>query len=672
MQTAPSQPSQDIVSNDDLRGDGADLPPVLVRWMVRPSDDAAIVSGFLSVEIENNYDTDVTVDLGMHGFGLDQRRVLSPIGQFVVAAQDRIETQIRLEDLPVQSIGTPSQIDLVGTSSGEDWTDVRLATNSLFIQFAPNFEQAYVSTRSTWTPVVLGLAASNEDLALDYVGLRDDPMSVLVDRTHASMTGAVDTARAELLYREVVVPLVRPRGRYLDDGGEFVEVLGDVVGSGGLAMESTQVELLEALLPYGEQEEPEQPTGRGLVKVCAKYGVEYVDSGMGESILGTTGFQTYPARNATASIRAVAGLQLYWSSNLDANGCAPYLNLPNGGYLLAIKGEQVEPNNQVRFINVKDNEAQSYSWSISFSVDASTPLTKTLTTTDSLGSRAHTVAAVLYGTEDPGFTANKTYKFLLSENECGGAGAYSDPAHICLGHRDSSHSNPHMTQWKFVIGHEIGHSVERDGAGLAKRNYEHPVPTVPDSLKLCRCDHVPGSGLQSHCLQSREYAAAAWQEGFAYFYAAKIFNDPQYSSCYIGYGKHVLHPVIIRGWDPYVSYPPPVPTSCRNAVQWRKRYCYDSNDTNAGVEWDWMTFFWNIHHPNDSLASSKRVSMTDYYEIKRRACTGSPSGMCSSSHTVTYQDFQDALWAKYCGSGIACLSARYKHAKSMAILHGVD
>jgi len=241
-----------------------------------------------------------------------------------------------------------------------------------------------------------------------------------------------------------------------------------------------------------------------------------------------------------------------------------------------------------------------------------------------------------------------------------------------LGYGANSLSSPHLTQWKFVVGHEIGHSVERDGTGLANNDYTHPVPTVPDSLKLCRCDHIPTAAQRPHCLQSREYTGAAWQEGFAYFYAAKIFNDPQYSSCNIGYPKHVLYPVIIRGWDPYVSYPPPVATSCRNAVKWRKRYCYDSNDANAGVEWDWMTFFWNIHWPNTALPSLRRTSMADYYELKMRACTGSPTGKCTSSHTITYKKLLNAVEAKWPANQYGMIPAKHGHLLDMADLHGVD
>jgi len=670
MQSAPSQDTSQATSDEGRRSDPAGRPSVLVRWGIRPSDDAEIVSGFLNVEIENDAEDAVTVDLGLRGFGLDQRVVWVPLGQFSLAAKETLHTQVALGDLPVQSIGTPGQIDLTGSSSGPDWTDARLATDSVYVQFVPGFERAYVSTRSTWAPVALGLADQHEELAQAYYKLRDEPVSVLPSDGQ-SVSGEVDTARARLLYQEVVVPTIHPRGRYIDDG-RMVEVRGDVVGSGGLPVESRQEDLMAALGPYGEHNGTEPPIGRASGKICAKYGVEYLDSGVGENVMPYWGFQTYPARYAAAEVRTPNHTSM-WSGYLDFNGCASNVSLPIGDYVLVLNNEQKDPTSGVRFLHFTDNWVSYERMTVSFSVTSALPFSKSLTTSNQRASRTQAVVAALFAMTDPGLTANKTYRFLLSDLDCGGSGAYSDVTHICLGYNQGypNPSGPHNTQWKVIIAHEIGHSVERDGAGLANGNYDHVVPT---SLPLCRCDHVPFSGHRAHCLQSREYTRAAWEEGFAHFYAAKIFNDaqyyPQYTGCVISYYKSVLDPnIIFRG---PVMRSPPITLSCRDAVKWRKTYCYDPNDDNAGTEWDWLTFFWNIHWPDADYASQKRISMADYYEIKRRACTGSPSGMCTNAHVIKYSDFRTAAWAKYCGPGIVCGSFRYNHIHAMAGAHGVD
>ncbi|MCL2825480.1 MAG: hypothetical protein FWD57_15925, partial [Polyangiaceae bacterium] len=63
---------------------------------------------------------------------------------------------------------------------------------------------------------------------------------------------------------------------------------------------------------------------------------------------------------------------------------------------------------------------------------------------------------------------------------------------------------------------------------------------------------------------------------------------------------------------------------------------------------------------------SKRISMSDYYAIKKRACTNG-SAKCTNSHIINYQAFLDAARMHFGG----IFSAKYKHIDAMGTDHGV-
>ena len=94
--------------------DGASRPPVMVKWLVALPDDAQVVWDTLPVRIANYHDAPLSVDLGMRGTGLDQRIAYSSIGHYRLAARETRIVHIPVQDLPVQSVGAPSQVELVG------------------------------------------------------------------------------------------------------------------------------------------------------------------------------------------------------------------------------------------------------------------------------------------------------------------------------------------------------------------------------------------------------------------------------------------------------------------------------------------------------------------------------------------------------------------------------
>jgi len=623
--------------------------------------DAQVVAEALTVTIENASDDLVSVDLSMQGMGLDRRSAWASIGQFALLANETMQVDVPLVDLPIQSVGAPGQIDLRGTSTGASWTDAQLATDSAYVQFTPDYQEAYVSTRSTWTPIVLGLV-EGEWYSAEYVELRDDPVSALMVRDRGSVSTEVDAERARDLYERVLIPATRPRGRYLDEGGHFVDVVGDVVSGGMLVMESPHADLIRALEPFAQEQDDGNPPGRGPYILCAKYGASYLDAGKGETYLSIPGYQTHPASYARAEVRYPNG-NTYWTGYLDPLGCTYLVNLPNGSYTFYVGWEQKNAN-EVKFQNSGDHPAIHFDWTFPFTA---TPLVGayTFSTTDSPASRVHAVVALLYSTPDAGLTPYKTYNLWISTGNCDGMGSYSSKTGICYGYNPGPNP-PHGTAYKMIIAHEIGHSVERDGAGLVKARYDHDVDP---RIARCRCDHIP-NGTEGHCLQSREHASDAWEEGFAHFYAAKLFNDPVLPTCYVGYYAQVRKYFPVFNLE--VILQPPVKTSCRDPVKWMVSECNVPRDQALGTEWDWMTFLWSIHGPLEY--GTKRITMADYYSIKMAVCGASIYSKCDETDPTkppltTYPAFRAAALAHFGGNPS---NVKYKHIVDMAKLHGVD
>jgi len=163
-------------------------------------------------------------------------------------------------------------------------------------------------------------------------------------------------------------------------------------------------------------------------------------------------------------------------------------------------------------------------------------------------------------------------------------------------------------------------------------------------------------------------SSSAWSEGFAHFFAAKVFNNPSHADCYVGYYKEVkrlLGTMSLPGGTPvpyYKTYPPPVQTSCYDAKRWMRTHCLCGYPT--GTEWDWMTGLWNMH--TRELFGNDKISMSDYFSITRRACTGG-TAKCSGQ-AIGFHDLEDAAYVYY---GFNGNHPKYANIWYTAWLHGL-
>ncbi|MGH7271509.1 MAG: hypothetical protein ACREJ3_13850, partial [Polyangiaceae bacterium] len=201
-----------------------------------------------------------------------------------------------------------------------------------------------------------------------------------------------------------------------------------------------------------------------------------------------------------------------------------------------------------------------------------------------------------------------------------------------------------QSYWKYVVAHETGHMVQSHSVGSFSQTYN--IPNAAPSV--CRCDHVEASN-QVHCLQSVEGDTGAQIEGFAQFFASRVWNDPQSPTCEFVYYKEFLRPdstpcptgrtciagplskVLPNGVQ--VTIPagfhaevPPLGVDCRQAVKWRNRQCTVGGDFSVlGTEYDWMGFFYNMN--TIDLPAGTRYAMTDLNATYIASCA--PATSCS-------------------------------------------
>ena len=122
-----------------------------------------------------------------------------------------------------------------------------------------------------------------------------------------------------------------------------------------------------------------------------------------------------------------------------------------------------------------------------------------------------------------------------------------------------------------------------------------------------------------HCLQSKQEINGTETEGFAQFYASRVWNDPTSSSCTFTYYKQFLNANLT------VSQPPVV-KSCKNAIganpKWMVTNC-DSVD--EGTEYDWMLFLYAIN----TAAAFEKTDFASLRNIMRTACRANTIEKCN-------------------------------------------
>jgi hypothetical protein len=183
------------------------------------------------------------------------------------------------------------------------------------------------------------------------------------------------------------------------------------------------------------------------------------------------------------------------------------------------------------------------------------------------------------------------------------------------------------------------------------------------STPVCRCDHV-NSANQLHCLQSDEEQGFGSHEGFAHFYASRIWNDTNGFGGIFTYYKHFLQP--FPNNLPSVNVAPPFARVSSGVIKWLDKQCANDPQVGRGVEWDWLTVYYDITAGSVADRTPLGGSPPNLGSIYERAC-GTPGAPCKFQ-MVPYATLRGAAQTEFGGA----LDPRFVRFDVTATTHGIN
>lgn len=566
FQAEPTSVATPVSLGQVAEGERASPAPVVLQWETAAT--GTIVVDEVELLVENPRDELVVFDLTIVAMGLDQRSARKSMGSHSLLPKQKKVVRLPASSLPMRSATSSCELVAQAVVAREALGPVTIASPSLYYH-TPHGEDVAV-------------AYNVESLIKDFHGGS-------VDKHTASASGSL----------------------ILADGS--VETVATGHGAAAVPKDEASFELGETTL--GFETSPEKPQGDSVIpqdtrfnwrsfRICTNWKAQFTDAGFGEDYAAAQGLQDLPARHALGTIRRASDGVTIWHGWLNENGCSPLVELAPDSYELLqysvlsdgsrsfMITHNVSGSNHVAILTTAFH---LYSFLYPYY-----SITQTLHPTyHQPVTRVSAVVGQLMATPDHGIVAGGYTVRANTPCPSGTTSCYSPNDQIA--YVESSDSN-----WKIVIAHEIGHQIQDRAIGDLSTPYYQDA-----SQTMCRCDHVADPSSRSHCLQSRENMTAAQVEGFAQFAAAKAFNNPAENDCNFAYYKEFKAP---QGGLWYVLSPP-VARTCRTNQTWMETYCATSN---AGVEWDWQIFYWNLN-----TVSSSKTTMPELWAIYGAACGGS-------------------------------------------------
>jgi hypothetical protein len=569
---------------DAVPHDGASHTQIELDWLT-PFDAPTQLSQ-MTLRVRNRGTVTATVGLALVSFGLDFRTVRRTLSSITVGAGQTGTRLIEMRrDQPIKGI----------SYSSDTFVEARLVRPGLapLVIDSPHVYNHYSSDYSTMT-------------AYGY------------DVMIASFSGGQLTNDAFDL-----------RGQVLD-GAEYADI--------GFVRQREAKELGVALMPAagprvgtspGWGPEQGQPVS-GSHTVCVDWKTKFVDNALNEDYAPGDGEQAIDASYGRATIVKVLQspcpmppggsgcTQTIWTGYLNSSGCVSIDLTPLTQYALWLDSTLKKGNAifNVDYVNnsLVDKGIQTYRMNF-VPAPPGSPLPPPMLKT-SFATNTGVSAVVSRALKAPDMAiANATYPIkagakcptLGVNNSCRHNGTVYIAPLVVPGHPGVKGD----AYWKFVIGHELGHSLQAEGMGTIAPTYTFPGypgdPDPPGMDEACTCAHVDTALTNDlHCLQSWERSADAQQEGIGHFFASKMWNNPLGNDCAFVYYKE-FNP------DSGPTELPPIEKLCKAAAKWRNNHC---DDRAGGTELDWLQFYWDIN------TTGSKVTVHDLFESYQALCGG--------------------------------------------------
>jgi hypothetical protein len=580
-------PSVHAASGNEVMVDDVDPPLVRVAWTGgRETAGLPSPASDLRLTLVNQSGRQVWVDVDLRfsgaGGGVDMR-----LGVWELAPGGSGEASVDVKDLPIASTDVSTGVRAVLWVSLADGQTVKQLGPSLYFHLTVDRGSVLAYSANTMITEFGG-------------GLLADPF--LAKATSRGQDGATQEAVVE-------------EGYAADDHDQVRPDMGVVGASREMRLHEDEV---EPVVAAEESEASATAVDVGfMVTMCTRWRYAFPDNGVGEDFMATdTTYVGVPAVLTRATVMSPLGngwYILHWSGYLNDKGCTPSLVLSGGTYHL---NQYSTASDGAVTVNVRDAaNAEMYIQNV-VTIGGSGTFNFNPSANNDWTAATAAVSDMLHRSPDLGL-APGTIKVEYSTLGC----ATSPPAWACYNMTTRTARIPVPTQ-KFLMTHEIGHDAQFQNPGFLLASYSQ---NAPEEDWQCTCEHVVSS-TKAHCLQSREKDDDAIQEGFGYFYAAKVWNNNAGSDCWMAHSKEFRnpHPTF---WDNKAAatlLAPPVTRNCLakpayklgSNQPWIEAYC---DAPNAGVEHDWMNFFWAWH-----TGGPDKASMAEIYDVMNRACYGQP------------------------------------------------
>lgn len=597
-------------------GDQPTASDVSLRW--RPADlNQAFEAGqVLVADLVNETDDLQQGRLVLVGSGLGGRLVERHLEDFQLAPRGTQEVRIPVAKVPVQSETSTSFVVAQAELTRPDGYVLRVRTEPMYFHFQGGFRSArfyraddvhklaprlpanldpmsvrgrMMETDGRWTEVVAGLAATADGTSPGLQG----PTSVVL-----SPAGAPPVPGAVVTPNQVAVP-----------GSDVVKQ------TGAIAVNTT---------------------------LCATWRVQFVDSGFGEDVYPTSAWQDVPAAYANVWVQQNSNGSWVFNGKLSSSGCVtvPLSSLTTytwyqGSTEMGWSGGPIMDN----YLMI--NGTRNIKWvTMAFTTGPgnSTLNLKPSYNDDVVQMNAVTAATLLRESAvDNGMLNGTRYVTELRAAECGNeldpSCPYTSGGVVKVG--VNKQQGTLMTNWKFMLAHELGHAVQYAAMGYHESSY-----AWAGAPQLCRCSHVDALYGNSHCIQSRGSIGGGQVEGFAQAYAARVFNiDSQPNATFVYY-----KPFFTPYNNPNYKMNPPMSFSAFSNNKFMSNYC---GAANKGIELDWMQFYYQL----TASATLNKTEMSYLFSIYRLACTNNVNTKCNGQ-TVTWEKLRATAQTYWGGNPI--------------------
>ncbi len=487
-------------------------------------------SDVFNYSVTNTTSADLSVTLDAISLGLDARTASIPLRTVTSKAHTTTTYSLSYGSLPIQSMGTQASVQIEAKYSVAGDKVVRLVPSQpTFYEFSSQYAKVTIYGAT-------GKPTPSVDPSVNFSPQPDGSLYVDPKRFLSVIATAAQPA-------DTLVGRVWTNGKFTDVTTLPPQGAAGITTKGTMALSPAYSAIFRSIYGNLTAKNPAPPLSP-TVKICSTWQGKFIDGGLGEDFANTSAEQNISASFARAVITSSDGTAV-WKGVLDANGCTSipllvgsftlwqdsYLN--NGSSPIDITYGPLTQSICYTAIATKPCIiVQQSGVTLGLAFDVTGPLAPTVIFhswwLDQVTSAAFVVTRVLQ-TSDNGLLPGGGLR-VVTDEKCDGS---TDPlaATACfesttgvlyLGPNNDTTRN---TQYKYVAAHEFGHGVNFAASGFAgPRAYGGSGDTGRPAL--CACAHVSDPSDRSHCLQSRETDGTGQTEGWAHFYAAKIWVSP--------------------------------------------------------------------------------------------------------------------------------------------------